>query len=221
MFERPNGLRMDQMMTPQEALQMRRVLFLYGPIIGTPPRADAVSPVYVADCMWELDQRNGDPIYLVIDSPGGAVHTGLMLYDTIKLCKAPVYTIGRTAVSMGAIILAAGTKGHRYVFPNSTIMLHLPSGNIEGDVKQAKIEAIQMEKMKETLVRILCECGVKKSRKQILRDIDREFYLTGEEAVEYGLADAVATPSDLVLHEPYSMGLFKSDVKASFRAKKS
>ena len=197
MFRRQDDLKLEQYQTPEEKLFEKRLLFLYGAILGTPPRGDSMCPTFIADALIALDHYNHDPIRIVIDSPGGQVSTGLMLYDMMKLVRSPVYTYGRYCMSMAAIILAAGEPGHRYVFPNSTVMLHLPSGYIEGDADTMEKHAKHIKGIKERLVHILMENGCPHSQRQVLKDINREFFLTAEEAIDYGLADRIVTPEDL------------------------
>lgn len=182
----------DAVMSPQEALLDRRILFLYGIICPYPHRYDNMSASYITDMLMYFDSQSHDPVYLVIDSPGGMVDTGLTLYDTIRLVESPVWTIGRSAASMATILLAAGDKGHRYVYPNSTTMLHLPSGQLAGDARDLETGAKQMDVIKNQLVDLLIECGVPHTRRKILKDIDRDYWMRPEDAIDYGLADLMA-----------------------------
>ena len=111
--------------------------------------------------------------------------------------KSPIITVGRYCASAAAIILAAGTK--RYLFPHAKVMLHLPSGQMGGDSKDWEIQHREMQKYKDKIVDILCENGAKKSREEILSDIDRNFWLEPQEAINYGLEDEIITPE--VWHE--------------------
>lgn len=192
--ERKDGLKSDQLLTIHEYLANKRVLFLYGPILGMfgqYARTDMFSPSNIADAMLALSLESDDPIYLVIDSEGGLVDEGFALYDMIKIIKCPVYTIGKKCYSMATILMSGGEQGHRYIFPNTRTMLHLPQGGASGDSEEIRIQAKEMKKVKDKLVQILQKNGVKKTAKQILRDIDREYWMTAEETVEYGIADHI------------------------------
>jgi len=193
-LKRAGKLRRDQLMGPHETLLKRnRVLFLYGMIYNLPDRSDEFSPTNIMDSILALDSLSHEPIKLMIDTFGGQVATGLNLYDTMKLVSSPIYTIGRSCVSMGAILSAAGEIGHRYLFENARIMIHLPLGQVQGDAKEVEIQAREMEKTKNILVEILRKNGVNKSAEEILRDIDREYWMTPKEAIDYGLADKILT----------------------------
>jgi len=207
MYRRPEDLKSDQMMGPQELLFYKRVLFMYGPLFPFPHRADMFSPFSLIDSLWTLDSISHEPITLVVDSPGGSVSAGLNLYDMMKLVKSPVITVGRNCYSMAAIILAAGTKGRRYVFPHASVMLHLPTAQTPDkiDPLQLQKEADEFTRVKEELVDLLIECGVrsgvkdKRRKRDILKDMDRVFYLTAQEAIDYGLADHIVESKDVDL----------------------
>ncbi|OGV11416.1 MAG: ATP-dependent Clp protease proteolytic subunit [Stygiobacter sp. RIFOXYA2_FULL_38_8] len=130
-------------------------------------------------------------IKLYINSPGGSVTAGLAIYDTMQFLKCPVSTIciGLTA-SMAAVILAAGTKGKRFSLPNAEILLHQVAGGAQGQAADIEITARQILKMKEKLNQILVKHTGQKFDK-VVTDTDRDFYLTAEEAKEYGLIDEV------------------------------
>ena len=117
-----------------------------------------------------------------------------MFYDTMQLIHAPIYTLCRYAASAAVIPLAAGSK--RYVLPHSKTMLHLPSGGVEGDVTDIKVQTKQIEKIYDTMVNILVDCGVKKTRKAIKADIkqQRQVWMDAQETINYGLADEIMTP---------------------------
>ncbi len=187
----------------------KRILFLRGVISSYPGgysgRNDPHSPTVVSDDIIALNMENTEePIYLIIDSPGGEVSTGMTLYDTMKLSKAPIYTIGQNCASMATIILSAGDK--TLMFPHGKLMLHLPSTQIAGDTKEVEIKTKEILKVKEDLVQCYIDNGVtagvenptqKAVRKQILKDIEREFWLNADEAIEYGLADRIISKDDL------------------------
>lgn len=174
----------------------RRLLFLKGPILGIPARWDNFSVTAVHDAVVALNYEDPTkPIYIVLDSPGGSIDTGWTLYDAIRLSKAPVTTIGQSCGSMATVLLAAGKR--RVVYPHATVVLHLPQGEMQGDVEEMKIRAEQLERARDRIVDAYIECGAKRTREQIVKDIDREFWLDAEETIAYGLADGVVTPDEL------------------------
>jgi len=203
---RPGGIREDQVEVSQLYLaREHRILFLRGTIIAAPIRCDHFSLTVMLDDIIALNRDDPvKPITLIIDSPGGSVADGFMLYDVIKASRAPIRTIGFNCASMATIILAAG--GERVLMPHSTSMLHLPSTSFEGDTKTMEIRQREVSRIKDQLVDAYMACGVTagvkavergKVRKQILKDIDREYWLSAEEAIAYGLADRLATKDDL------------------------
>ena len=160
--------------------QEHRVLYLDGVISGdSSPR----------QLLGALDTLSHDPIKLFITSPGGDLDTTFLFYDVMKRIKSPVITIGDYCASAAAILLAAGSK--RYLSPHAKVMLHLPAGQMGGDARDWDIQHKQMEKYRKAVVDILRECGVKKSHDEILTDIDRDYWMSAEEAIEYGLADEI------------------------------
>ena len=132
-------------------------------------------------------------ISFYINSPGGSITDGMAIFDTINYLKCPVSTmcVGMAA-SMGAFLLAAGTKGKRYATPNAEIMIHQPliSGGLSGQTTEIKIHADHMVRTREKLNRILSE-RTGKSLEEITRDTERDNYMTAEEALEYGLIDGI------------------------------
>jgi ATP-dependent Clp protease protease subunit len=132
-------------------------------------------------------------ITLYINSPGGIVSSGLAIYDTIQYIKPDVSTIciGQ-ASSMGAVLLAAGTKGKRYALPHSRIMLHQPLGGAGGQAADMAIQAKEIVRVKKALNEILCK-HTGQDHEIIARDTDRNFYMTAEEAKAYGLVDEIFT----------------------------
>jgi len=174
----------SQMVGYREHLtQKHRILFLSGILTG---ETDS------HNLLMALDTLSHDPIKLVITSPGGDLDSTFLFYDTMKMIKSPVITIGRYCASAAAMLLAAGDK--RYLFPHAKVMLHLPAGQMGGDAKDWDIQHKQMEAYRDKVVDILCECGATKSRKEILADIDRDFWLEPSEAIAYGLADEIMSP---------------------------
>jgi len=175
----------DQMCGHREQMmQNHRIVFLSGVIDGT---MDA------QNLLLALDALSHDAIRLIITSPGGDLDTTFLFHDTMKLIQSPVETIGRYCASAAAIILSGGRK--RYLFPHAKVMLHLPAGQMGGDARDWDIQHKQMTKYKNKIVDILCENGAKVGRERVLGDIDRDFWLEPQEAIDYGLADEVITPA--------------------------
>ena len=162
-----------------------RIIFLAGPV------TDMNANVVIAQMLYLASKDSKRDIKLYINSPGGSVTAGLAIYDTMQYLKCPVSTIciGLTA-SMAAVILAAGTKGKRFSLPNAEILLHQVAGGMQGQATDIEITAKQIVKMKGNLNKILSShTGQSLSKMEI--DTDRDFYLTPEEAVKYGLIDEV------------------------------
>src|ERR1700748_535499 len=137
--------------------------------------------------------KPGEEIRFFINSPGGVVSSGMVIYDTMKLLKSPVSTICMgLAPPMGSIVLSGGVKGRRFVFPHSEIMIHQPSlgGYMQGVSVDLEITAKQTRRVKEISARILAEnCG--KKPEQIMKDFDRDYWMDAKEAIEYGIVDGV------------------------------
>jgi len=152
---------------------------------------DEVANLIVAQLLFlQSDDPNKD-INLYINSPGGSVTAGLAIYDTMQFLKCDIntYCIGQAA-SMGAVLLAAGTKGKRYVLPNSRVMIHQPWGGAQGTASDISIQAREILKIRDTLLSILSE-ATGKSVEEIGKDSDRDFFMSAKEAKEYGLVDKV------------------------------
>jgi ATP-dependent Clp protease, proteolytic subunit ClpP len=134
-------------------------------------------------------------IYMYINSPGGSVTAGLAIYDTMNFIKADVQTIAMgLAASMGSFLLTAGAKGKRFALPNAEILIHQPLGGAQGQATEIEIAARQILKTRERLNKILAkQTGQKLSR--IEKDTDRDNYMTAQEALEYGLIDAIMESS--------------------------
>jgi ATP-dependent Clp protease protease subunit len=137
--------------------------------------------------------KPGEEIKFYINSPGGIVTSGMVIYDTMKMLKSPVSTICMgLAASMGSILLSGGVKGKRFVFPHSEIMIHQPSlgGYMQGVSIDLEIQAKQTKRVKEVSARILAEnCG--KKMEQVLKDFDRDYWMDAKEAIDYGIVDQV------------------------------
>ena len=154
---------------------------------------DASASVIVAQLLFLESEDPNKDISLYINSPGGSVTAGMAIYDTMKYIKCDVSTICMgMAASMGAFLLAGGTKGKRFALPNAEIMIHQPSGGSKGQASDMKIVADHILKTKDKLNRILAE-NTGKSLDVIERDTDRDNYMSAAEAVEYGLIDSVVS----------------------------
>ncbi len=158
--------------------------------IGT-PIDDNVANLVVAQLLFlESDDPDKD-IHLYINSPGGSVYSGLAIYDTMQYIKPDVSTICvGMAASMGAILLTAGAKGKRYVLPNSRVMVHQPLGGAQGQAVDVEIHAREILGIRENLNKILSEhTGQPVDR--ISKDTDRDFFMSGEQAKDYGIIDQI------------------------------
>jgi ATP-dependent Clp protease protease subunit len=162
-----------------------RIIFI-GTVID-----DQVANVVIAQLLFLQTEDPGKDIHLYINSPGGIVSSGLAIYDTMQYVKPSIatYCIGQAA-SMGALLLSAGTKGKRFALPHSRIMLHQPMGGFHGQATDIEIHAREILKMKETLNKILAD-HTNQSLEKIQADTDRDFFMSGEEAKEYGIVDEV------------------------------
>ncbi len=162
-----------------------RIIFLSGEI------NNEMADVAVAQLLFLEAEDPDKDIMLYINSPGGLVTAGMAIYDTMNYIKAPVSTIViGMAASMAAVLLAAGTKGKRVALPNAEIMIHQPLGGAQGQATDIAIQAEQILKSKKKLNRILAEC-TGKSEEQIAADVERDHYLSADEALEYGLIDNI------------------------------
>ncbi len=163
-----------------------RVVFISGEI------NDNMASIVVSELLY-LDSLNHEDIYLYINSPGGSITSGMAIYDTMNYIKSDVKTIciGLSA-SMGAFLLANGTKGKRCSLPNSEIMIHQPLGGTSGQATDIKIAAERILKIKDKLNKILASvCN--KDLKTIERDTERDNFMTPEDALQYGLIDEIIT----------------------------
>jgi len=162
-----------------------RIIFLAGPI------TDALSNLVIAEILLLAARDPKRDIKLYINTPGGSVTAGLAIYDTMQYVDCDVSTICvGMAASMGATLLAAGTKGKRFALPNSEILLHQPAGGITGQATEIEIGAKQILKIKKKLNEILAR-HTGQPLKKIEKDTDRDFYLSAEEAKKYGIIDEV------------------------------
>lgn len=159
--------------------------------IGT-PIDDVVSSLVIAQMLFLQGEDPTEPINLYINSPGGSITAGLAIYDTMQYVTPEVHTwcIGQAA-SMAAILLAAGTKDHRYALPYSRILIHQPWGGLQGQATDIQIQAEEMLRLRRWLNEILARHTGQPIEK-IEQDTERDYYMTAEEAKEYGLIDMVA-----------------------------
>lgn len=165
-----------------------RIIFLVGPIV------DVVANSIIAQILFLAMKDPNKDIQIYINTPGGSVTAGMAIYDTMQYVKPDISTVCiGLAASMGATLLAAGKKGKRFALPNSQILLHQVAGGVTGAAVEIEITAKQIVKIKEKLNKILAK-HTGQPLEKIERDTDRDFYLSAEEAKEYGLIDVVIKP---------------------------
>jgi ATP-dependent Clp protease, protease subunit len=164
-----------------------RIIFLGEPI------DDFVSNVIVAQMLFLQSQKRDADITLYINSPGGSVSAGFAIYDTMQYltCDVATVCVGQAA-SMGAFLLAAGTKGKRFALPHSRIMIHQPMGGTQGQASDIEIQAKELLRLKKELNRILSE-NTGKPIDVLNRDTERDYYMSAEEGAAYGIIDKVVT----------------------------
>ncbi len=166
------------------ALLEERKIFLWGQV-------DDDSAKHVIDRLLYLDLQSDQDIQLIINSPGGYVTSGFSIYDTIKSLKSPVSTIcSGLAASMGSILLSAGEKGKRFIYPHARVMIHQPSGGARGQASNIEIQAKEIIKTKELGAKILSEnCG--QAFEKVMKDFDRDYWMDAEESLAYGIVDGI------------------------------
>ena len=164
-----------------------RIVFISGEI------DDATANTVVAQLIY-LEAKNPEKdICVYINSPGGSVTAGMAIYDTMRYVKCPVSTICvGLAASMGAFLLAAGTKGKRFALPNSEIMIHQPLGGAKGQASDIEITAKHIIRTKKKMIDMLAK-NCNQPVEKVAKDVDRDYYMTSDEAVAYGLVDKVIT----------------------------
>lgn len=159
---------------------------------------DVVANLVIAQLLFLESEDPDKDINVYINSPGGLIYSGLAIYDTMQYIKPDVSTICvGLAASMGAVLLAAGTKGKRYVLPHSRVMMHQPMGGARGQAVDIEIHAREILKIRESLNDILA-FHTGKPVDQIARDTDRDYYMSAEMAREYGLVDNILDKRELV-----------------------
>ncbi|ANI90570.1 ATP-dependent Clp protease proteolytic subunit [Arachidicoccus ginsenosidimutans] len=171
----------------EELFLKNRAVYLWG-VVDDKSAREVVTKLLLLEA-----DKPGEEIKFYINSPGGVVTSGMVIYDTIKMISSPVSTICMgLAASMGSILLSVGEKGRRFIFPHGEVMIHQPSigGYFQATSADIEIQAEQIEKTKLMGAEILAEnCG--KTVEQILKDFDRDYYMNAQEAVAYGIVDGV------------------------------
>lgn len=172
-------------------LLKERIIFLTGQV------EDHMANLIVAQLLFLESESPDKDIYLYINSPGGSVTAGMSIYDTMNFIKPDVSTVcvGQAA-SMGAFLLSGGAKGKRYCLPNSRVMIHQPLGGFQGQASDFEIHAKEILAIKEKLNRLMADHTGQEYEK-VAHDTDRDNFMTAEQALEYGLIDAVHTRRDL------------------------
>jgi len=165
----------------------RREVYLWG-VVDDKSAKEVVSKFLLLDA-----DKPGEEIKFYINSPGGVVTSGMVMYDTMRMMKSPVSTICMgLAASMGSILLSGGVKGKRFIYPHGEVMIHQPSlgGYIRGVSADLEIQAVQTKKVKEIGAKILAQnCG--KTMEQVMKDFDRDYWMDAKEAIEYGIVDGI------------------------------
>ena len=172
-------------------LLKERVIFLTGQV------EDHMANLIVAQLLFLESENPEKDIFIYINSPGGSVTAGMAIYDTMNFIKPNVSTVCMgQAASMGAFLLSGGTKGKRFCLPNSRVMIHQPLGGFQGQASDFEIHAREILSIKEKLNRLLAE-HTGQPYDVIANDTDRDNFMSGAQAVEYGIVDAVLTQRDL------------------------
>jgi ATP-dependent Clp protease protease subunit len=172
-------------------LLKERIIFLGTPI------DDNISNLVIAQLLFLAAEDQEKDIFVYINSPGGIVSSGLAIFDTIKYIRPDVTTIcvGQAA-SMAAVLLAAGAKGKRFALPNARIMIHQPLGGVEGQATDIEIHAKEILRIREVLNNILAK-ATGQTMDKIVRDTDRNYFMSAQEGLEYGLIDEVIVESPI------------------------
>ena len=165
-----------------------RIIFIGSPIY------DEVANAVIAQLLFLQMEDPKKDISIYINSPGGSVTAGMAIYDTMNFltCEINTYCIGQ-ASSMATVLLAAGTKGKRHALPNCRVMIHQPSGGATGQTSDISIAAKEILRWRDTLNHVLAK-HTSKTPEELMRDSDRDFYMTAEQAKAYGLVDHVVAP---------------------------
>ena len=186
--DEPSGKQSVKALLERKHLEQRKV-FLWGEV------SQKSSQELVEKFLYLEAIGPGKPITFYIDTPGGSITSGMAVYDTIKLITSPVTVVVLgMAASMGSILLCAAPKGKRYILPHARVLIHQPliTGRMVAPAVDINIQATEMERLREELNRILAEASGQPLEK-IVKDTDRDFYMTAKEAIDYGLVDKVVT----------------------------
>ena len=185
-----SGARGERSFDIYSMLLRERIVFLGTPI------ADQVSNLIVAQLLYLEREDPEKDISLYINSPGGIISSGLAIYDTMNLLKCDVSTICvGLAASMATVLLSSGTKGKRYALPNATVHMHQPIGGAQGQASDIEIAAREILRMQD-MIRNIISGNSGQSYERVARDTDRDYYLSAEEAKEYGIVDEVLSKPD-------------------------
>ena len=182
--DNPMEKMMGGMMFDKKFMEQRKI-FLWGAV-------DDKSAKDITNRLLYLEAIDpGKEIAFYINSPGGVVTSGMVIYDTMQMISSPVSTVCMgLAASMGSILLSGGKKGKRYIFPHGEVMIHQPSGGGQGTSADLEIMALQMQKAKQMGAKLLAEnCG--KTYEKIMEDFDRDYWMDAQESVKYGIVDKV------------------------------
>ena len=180
--ENPMEKMMSGWMFDKKFIEQRKV-FLWGPV-------DDKSSKEITDRLLYLEAIDpGKDITFYINSPGGVVTSGMVIYDTMRMIISPVSTVCMgMAASMGSILLSGGTKGKRFIFPHGEVMIHQPSGGGRGTSADLEIMAVQMQKTKEMGAQLLADnCG--QTFEKVMKDFDRDYWMDAQESIKYGIVD--------------------------------
>jgi ATP-dependent Clp protease protease subunit len=182
--DNPMEKMMGGMMFDKKFIEQRKV-FLWGEVHDK-------SAKDITNRLLYLEATDpGKEITFYINSPGGVITSGMVIYDTMQMISSPVSTVCMgMAASMGSILLSGGAKGKRYIFPHGEVMIHQPSGGGQGTSADLEIMAIQIQKAKELGAKILADnCG--QSYEKVMEDFDRDYWMNAEESKKYGIVDAI------------------------------
>ena len=180
--ENPMEKMMSGWMFDKKFIEQRKV-FLWGPV-------DDKSSKEITDRLLYLEAIDpGKDITFYINSPGGVVTSGMVIYDTMQMISSPVSTVCMgMAASMGSILLSGGSKGKRFIFPHGEVMIHQPSGGGRGTSADLEIMAVQMQKTKEMGAQLLADnCG--QTFEKVMKDFDRDYWMDAQESIKYGIVD--------------------------------
>jgi len=189
--EKDPAAKRDELMMLNKKLERyffdKRAVYLWG-VVDDKSAREVVSKLLLLEA-----DKPGEEIKFYINSPGGVVTSGMVIYDTMKMIKSPVSTICMgLAASMGSILLSGGVKGRRFIYPHGEVMIHQPSlgGYIQGVSADLEIQARQTQRFKEIGAKILADnCG--KTFDQVMKDFDRDYWMDAKEAITYGIVDGI------------------------------